>query len=519
LQNLPNSDNMKHMSEIPKNTLNSQSSNPYLKSDWLIGVFAKKTWDIMDILPIADMRQALIPYKCSEEWKRIIHWLSDESISILNQLKKDGLSIISEDIHAFSDKIIGNLRIFINSESYALALHLTHNWIFGRSFWFIEFVELSTLNKEDITKCSELNGIIWNQIHFQEWKIISGWSNQKYDIYKGLYTNRHYTPWDYFDANENQISIQFYENAVTEEELTILVSLNQNDAIRLIHTILEIERIFPDFKYTWWNNAKILEDFYDKLWKKYIKNDSYITKSLSPHLQEPFLLDQPNWDIKQNSSNCYFVAALWSLMKNPKYRMILEKSMVQLDKDTWKYTFPDGNEITVTQEEINDYENSSHKDWLIIWPIGYKILEIAHIKYLDHWRKCQWGLEKWFNGTQWWNVMEVLRIFLWNSHDYFKIKTNSIPSMVLGQFGLETIWKWISNIVAHISGSWEYFYYKWIKMANKHAYSIIDYNSETKTISLINPWNTSKVLQFEYKEFLGIFDEMSIIFTPENITQ
>jgi hypothetical protein len=502
------------MSEIVQVSTNiQQGRGPQNSSIWLVGFFDTKIWDIVG-LSIDGIRESIVPYNCPEKELAILQELSDASICVLRRLKDDWLLLSPWDILWFSDWVIQSIGNFIESPEYQGALEIFPIGIFGRSFPFQGVLELSSIGLWTILRIKEFHEFSQLSSMVDDWKILASWTQEKYESYKILYKEGFYKPWIDIDLmREEQLSIKSYNWFVTEDIILRFYSLEAQERMNALYTFLEIKKIFPDFDYTWWDAQKIWEDFSNSLRWRY-KKDTINIPPLSVHAHALFLFDQPEWNIRQNSSNCYFVASLWSLLQNPQFRSVLISSLCQINQDTWEYHFPDGNGVTISRTEIEDYQNKQvgkEDNGLIQWPIGYSILEVAYIKYLDIWRKERWKSEQWLEWIQWWSAMEVLRMFLWDSENLFHLSTKIEVNMLLGRFGFEMLRQWASIVVAHIKGPWEYFEYRWVKMANKHTYSVVGYNTSSQKIMVVNPWNTAKILEFDYDEFTRIFDSLSMV--------
>lgn len=144
-------------------------------------------------------------------------------------------------------------------------------------------------------------------------------------------------------------------------------------------------------------------------------------------------------------------------------------------------------------------------------PLGYKVLETLYLKRF--YTPTSWS-HRFTASENGWDGSRVLRNFLPKKH-----WTVSYPIGTRGT--LDTIL--IINILKEFhSGNtillcgndmtrdFPLYTFEGDTFAFWHVYSVIDFDRESETVHVVNPWDNRKVIPLALRDFLGIFDYVTI---------
>ena len=244
--------------------------------------------------------------------------------------------------------------------------------------------------------------------------------------------------------------------------------------------------------------------------------------------------------------NCYFVAALRSLMQNSNYTRLITNS-VKVSNQNWKIHHfivkmplwePNGESISVENDDINQKQyiiknwKKIVRSWIAEWPLWIKVLEAAYNEYVlwkDNWQLA---------NIEWWQGSLALLNLLWKENismfNYRIPKPKNKQEEYTSKGGFQQINPSFENItdtevkkfllsfnpnskiatVSSIPGENDTKTYTvwWNTFYHKHAYSLIWVQKnwgEIQSIKIINPHDTSKIISLSYPEFLSAFSAMT----------
>jgi hypothetical protein len=247
------------------------------------------------------------------------------------------------------------------------------------------------------------------------------------------------------------------------------------------------------------------------------KNDELIKKSKLNQLWPKWLnAKTEQWEVW----NCYFVAALNTLKHHPNWGELLTNMIKIKSEWVWEVTFKWHNKpIVITSDNLREMKHI-WEDWNIqhsyidtpnLWDI---ILERAHARITNEqrwWKTDQTFMlnKKWELTHEWWHSDEALRLFLWEN-----IETNRITewfSKILEKWFDEFDFIWLYSPL--IKTDSKKFYVKWVNWENyglsyRHAYSIKSINNETNIVEVVNPHDSSIIMQFRTEDIENNFWHM-----------
>jgi hypothetical protein len=248
-------------------------------------------------------------------------------------------------------------------------------------------------------------------------------------------------------------------------------------------------------------------------------------------------------DLKQqNVGDCYAVAAIHAMSSSPHFEMICRSSMKRQPDGSWEVRIPllseDGQVITITPEELLPQKNRQflrrNKGDIIpdlrrkLMPVrgkeGLQVLEAAFIKQKfgsvdrlaaeggwgdevllalggESFEKYKLNAAKYNKDKEKWECpglsslsekdMAYLDHYLENFDPEIHIATVSTKHM-----DVSTLTGAVADTLGFYKGKGT------LKVfVPGHAYSISKVNPENKTVTLANPWNTSKPIELTFDQF------------------
>lgn len=251
-------------------------------------------------------------------------------------------------------------------------------------------------------------------------------------------------------------------------------------------------------------------------------------------------------DLKQgNTGDCYAVAAIHALSRSPNFELICRSSMQRMPDGSWQVKFPLMNEfgktITIKPEDILSQRNKrflrrSEKGKILpdlrmrLSPLkgkeGLRVLEAAYIKskfgsvnrlaaeggYSEEFLQKLCG--DMFNRFA---IESFRRGQKGEEFEYPGLKSlNEEPMAYLDHF-LENFDPDVFVATVYTKGGGlrlkpGYRAKGTVKfLAKRHAYSVSSVDRQEKTITLVNPWNTSKSLRFTFDQFKENFSGLGAV--------
>ena len=248
-------------------------------------------------------------------------------------------------------------------------------------------------------------------------------------------------------------------------------------------------------------------------------------------------------DLKQqNVGDCYLIAAIHAMSRSPNFELFCRSSMERLHDGSWRVKIPllseDGEWITITQEEILPQENENFLDRRKdtgerderrkLEPVqgkeGLQVLEAAYIKKrfsaVDRLAaEGGWGDEALmlFGGDNF--VKLLFSSGDWVSEDWVSRPLNALDSeqansldSFLENFDPEI---YMATVASGVTNNSSYLLYKGSvtgePLVPDHTYSIAGVNAEEGTITLANPWNTSRPMEMSFDQFKERFSELNVV--------
>ena len=250
-------------------------------------------------------------------------------------------------------------------------------------------------------------------------------------------------------------------------------------------------------------------------------------------------------DLKQqNVGDCYLIAAIHSMSCSPNFELFCRSSMERLSDGSWRVKIPllseDGEWITITQEDISPQKNEEFLSLGAeepskpghpvdirreLQPVrgkeGLQVLEAAHIKKrfsVVNRLAAEGGqggkalmLFGGDNFVRFTIFSEVLNSGDWESRPLKKLdseQANSLDSF-LENFDPEIHMATVANRVTDDSP------YRAPEtgetLRSNHAYSIAGVNAEEGTITLANPWDTSRPIEMSFDQFKENFSDIDAV--------
>ena len=224
-------------------------------------------------------------------------------------------------------------------------------------------------------------------------------------------------------------------------------------------------------------------------------------------------------DLKQqNVGDCYLIAAIHAMSRSPNFELFCRSSMERLHDGSWRVKIPllseDGEWITVTKEEILPQKNENFLNWrsdtggldMRRWlqPVqgkeGLQVLEAAYIKkrfsVVD-----RLAAESGYGGTA---------LMLFGGDNFVRFEVDSQDSF-LENFDPEI---YMATVSSEVTNNSPHLLYKGSMtgepLVPRHAYSIAGVNAEERTITLANPWDTSRPIEMSFDQFKENFCQFGV---------
>lgn len=251
-------------------------------------------------------------------------------------------------------------------------------------------------------------------------------------------------------------------------------------------------------------------------------------------------------DLKQgNTGDCYAVAAIHALSRSPNFELICRSSMQRMTDGSWQVKFPLMNEygktITIKPEDILSQRNKrflrkSERGKILpdlrmrLRPLkgkeGLRVLEAAYIKskfgsvnrlaaeggYSEEFLQKLCG--DMFNRFA---IESFRRGQKEGEFEYPGLKSLKEEPMAYLDHFLENFDPDVFVATVYTKGGGlrlkpGYRAKGTIKfLAKRHAYSVSNIDRQEKTITLVNPWDTSKSLKFTFDQFKENFSGLGAV--------
>ncbi len=321
-------------------------------------------------------------------------------------------------------------------------------------------------------------------------------------------------------------TVAILDNTIQGEQITPLFEsmrlLSPNDKIIVGNRILVVK---PDMKLDLYsNNATMLK----QLFPKGIAYESF----------------QQN-----NIGDCYLLSSLDALAKNPMGEAVLAR-MIQAGKNGgWEVEFPDGEMIEVTPQDLRRYWLSDQQEYRmpVRGCLGWQILERAFGKRLKsqdadggqvknhHTLLALENAYKHTNGRYDFGHRVLHEMTGWQKYfvrtpkedqlhldhqpyakdDFFRIldQIGSRPESFVATANTPS-YRHARFHIPNPNGRTRYFMDAQGQFMTSHVYSIRRIDPATKTVTLVNPWDTSKPIGLSYEDFYDMFASISYVEVP-----
>ena len=234
---------------------------------------------------------------------------------------------------------------------------------------------------------------------------------------------------------------------------------------------------------------------------------------------------------QQNVGDCYLIAAIHSMSCSPNFELFCRSSMKRLSDGSWRVKIPllseDGEWITVTKEEILPQKNRKFFSWhkrswhkrkkldtrRWLQPVqgkeGLQVLEAAYIK-----KKFSVVDRLAAEGGQ---GDEALMCFGGDNLVRFDVNSQSLKTLDSEQVNpLDSFLESFDPEIHMATVSFEdnsLHRVAWTvkTLVPNHAYSIAGVNAEEGTITLANPWDTSRPLEMSFDRFKENFSRFQAV--------
>lgn len=236
-------------------------------------------------------------------------------------------------------------------------------------------------------------------------------------------------------------------------------------------------------------------------------------------------------DIKQaNVGNCYLIATFVSLQHHDHAEAILRTSIRKTAADTYAVRIPlglkGGKEITVTRAEMNSLQTS--KDGRTLQPVnaaeGWKLLEAAFTKMKTG------GMDR--KATEGGFSNKVLSQMM-GGHDVNVIgnrtptfgRTDNVTEENYSEVNLTGDRARVEQVLNEFSNGRHFVHmgsipgrrgdvtqYKidGISIYNSHEYALTGVDAKSRTVTVVNPHDSTKPINMTYDQFCRAFHEMEI---------
>jgi len=267
--------------------------------------------------------------------------------------------------------------------------------------------------------------------------------------------------------------------------------------------------------------------WYEERRNEYLKNNSSLEERyFLEYFDKNKIKDIPYAWQAWGVANCFFVAALISIMESENYEALIRTSVswfqiedgYSFKKATVRLPLWNKNntkEITIDWDDIKKDANGISS---IKWPLWMKILEAAYLQLM--WEKTSDRAK--FDRARAWNNIDsrsrnwtiTLEKLLWTSQTdqkYFSIPNNKSyledylnnfsPAKDYGILGSKSMeWKNDQNTYETASKK---------ELKYSHMYTIISSDSANKTVKIVDPRQISKPFELTYDEVFNNFGEVT----------
>ena len=269
-----------------------------------------------------------------------------------------------------------------------------------------------------------------------------------------------------------------------------------------------------------------------------LSNNDFVRNNRILHKLWPKWLD--NVTSQGEVWNCYFVAALNSLKNHPEWWKMLANMIKIVDGNVFVKFKGVDETIEITQKMLNDMWDAKITT-NNLWDL---ILERAHAnivnkqKWWTSWKTMFQRFKKWEDYYDlihaMWNSDDVYKHFFWKNIEarFIDFSLEEWSAIIFDwskpvwrqnaswkKYLLDNLDKNNLNTISSLTNDWKRdidfyiwkdLYWKSVKLAHSHAYTIYDFNKKDWWITVVNPQDTSKPIKFKISDFDKYFSGITI---------
>ena len=230
---------------------------------------------------------------------------------------------------------------------------------------FAGFLEILEISDEWISRIENLSQV-WMVLTFEDFSLIEELSKYHYSLLLKLFTEK--IVQNKTDSYNTFISLSKYKEMRIVDIICLLWIQDANSFSVIFWWMYALLDDFPDFRlfFSIKDSKSFFSSFKDYLDKEFpIKNIE--PWGISPLIQRLFRIWDDRENVRQQSSNCFLVAWLYSLLRNPYFLSYLWENLTLSERNwfrsKWNYSFDDRSTYTIDSHDIRSDQRVPRVMW------------------------------------------------------------------------------------------------------------------------------------------------------------